>query len=308
MFENPFQIEDIEVFDDATLRCMLDEGGFGLSVENLAWSLQGAPRSLVARIKRCMPPSRRKLFRELARHPVTLEKCQATRRQVLDALFWELTYWKTPELYEELTEGEQIHPEIFQCLEPDIHGKVVLDAGAGSGRATLECLRYGAARVHAVEPSPGLLRILEHKCTHQPAGERVVPCQGRFDAIPLEDNSVDLALSCSAFTATEEQGGDAGLAELKRVTRPGGKIVLIWTRAEDQKWLAAQGFQRYVLPAPRQMGVRFRSMRSALRVARRFYAHNQAVMHHLLRRQQPEVPFSVLGVNPPCDYCWLIVT
>ncbi|MDQ2717665.1 MAG: methyltransferase domain-containing protein [Chloroflexota bacterium] len=308
MFENPFHIEDIQVFDDVTLRCMLEEGGFGLSVENLAWSLQGAPRSLVARIKRCLPPAQHKLFRELARQPVALEKCQAARRQVLDALFWELTYWKTPELYEELTEGEQIHPGIFQRLEPDIRGKVVLDAGAGSGRATLECLRQGAARVHAVEPSPGLLRILKQKCERQPAGSRVLPCQGRFDAIPLEDNSVDLALSCSAFTAAEEQGGDTGLAELKRVTRPGGKIVLIWTRAEDQEWLATQGFQRHVLPAPRQMGVRFRSMRSALRVARRFYARNQAVMRHLLRQREPEVPFSVLGVNPPCDYCWLIVT
>jgi ubiquinone/menaquinone biosynthesis C-methylase UbiE len=308
MFENSFHIEDIQVFDDATLRSMLDEGGFGLSVENLAWSLRGAPRPLVARIRRCLPPAQRQLFRELAHQPVAAEKCQAARRQVLDALFWELTYWKTPKLYEELTEGEQIHPGIFQCLDPDIRGKVVLDAGAGSGRATLECLRHGAARVYAMEPSPGLLRILKQKCEQQPAGSRVVPCQGRFDVIPLEDNSVDLALSCSAFTATQEQGGDAGLAELKRVTKPGGKIVLIWTRAEDQEWLAAQGFQCNILPAPHQMVVRFRSMHSALRVARRFYAHNQAVMRYLLRRRRPEVPFSVLGVNPPCDFCWLSVT
>jgi hypothetical protein len=26
-----------------------------------------------------------------------------------------------------------------------------------------------------------------------------------------------------------------------------------------------------------------------------------------LKKQNPEVPFSVLGLNPPRDYCWLTV-
>jgi hypothetical protein len=55
------------------------------------------------------------------------------------------------------------------------------------------------------------------------------------------------------------------------------------------------------------MYVHFRSLQSALRCARLFYAHNQAVTRYLLTRQQPNVPFSVLGFNPPRDYCWLIV-
>jgi hypothetical protein len=61
------------------------------------------------------------------------------------------------------------------------------------------------------------------------------------------------------------------------------------------------------LPAPPDMGVHFRSFATTLRVARRFYAHNAAVIHYLLRRRQPEIPFSILGVNPPHDYCWLPV-
>jgi len=223
-----------------------------------------------------------------------------------------LTYWKMPDLYDELTEGEQLHPGIFQQLEPDLCDKLVLDAGAGSGRASFECARHGARLVYAVEPSPGLLHILEQKLVCQVrAGVlepgRVIPCRGRFDHLPLQDRSVDLALSCSAFTATPEQGGEPGLAELKRVTRPGGKIVLIWPRIQDYSWLGTHGFTYVALPLQQEMQVRFRSLKSALKCAHRFYAHNEAVVRYIRSRRSTEVPFSVLGINPPCDYCWLEV-
>src|SRR5258707_15851591 len=82
------------------------------------------------------PPPQRSHFMQGLRHAYPGEQVQAARKRVLDELFWELTYWKTPDLYEELTEGERLHPGIFQRLEPDLRGKVVLDAGAGSGRAS----------------------------------------------------------------------------------------------------------------------------------------------------------------------------
>ena len=307
LFENPFSIEDLAVFDNATLQRLLSEGGFGITLNDVAHSLHGASRSLVKRVQKYVPHSLSSSFvRELRKH-LSKDEVKAAQRRVLDALFWELTYWKTPALYEELTEGEQLHPGIFQQLEPDLRGKIVLDVGAGCGRASFECLRCGASRVYAVEPSPGLLHILEQKLTRQPTTSRIIPCRGRFDQIPLPDNSVDVALSCSAFTAEPEQGGEPGLAELRRVTRPGGKIVLIWPRTEDYGWLAAHGFHYVALPIRHQMRVRFRSLGSALRCARRFYAHNQAVAAYIMQRHKPEVPFSVLGLNPPHDYCWLTV-
>jgi SAM-dependent methyltransferase len=305
MFANPFCIEDLLVFDDAALQRRLRGGGFSLTVENLARSLQGAPAELVERIKCNLPTEQRSHFVEELQRSVSQHEVEAARRSVLDSLFWELTYWKAPDLYDELTEGERLHPGIFQQLEPDLRDKIVLDVGAGCGRASFECVRYGARLVYAVEPSPGLLSVLEQKLRNQPEGNRIVPLQGSFDRIPLEDASVDTALSCSAFTAEPEQGGEPGLAELKRVTKPGGKIVLIWPRIPDYGWLAARGFHYVALPLDQEMRIRFRSLESALRCARLFYAHNPAVVDYILERQQPEVPFSVLGVNPPCDYCWL---
>jgi SAM-dependent methyltransferase len=307
LFANPFHMEDLLIFDDATLHKILDGSSFGLTIELLAHSLQGLPSPLVRRIRRNLAPQQRARFMQELRHPVAKCEVERARRQILDNLFWELTYWKTPELYEELTEGERLHPGIFQRLGPDLRGKTVLDVGAGSGRASFECLRRGARLVYAVEPSPGLLRLLEQKRDQRANVGQLIPCVGSFEAIPLPNSVVDLALSCSAFTAEPEQGGEPGLAELRRVTKPGGKIVLIWPRYQDRAWLAEHGFQYVALPVHREMCVRFRSLRSALHCARRFYAQNRAVVNYILSRRSPEVPFSVIGINPPRDYCWLEV-
>lgn len=306
LFENPFVIEDLLIFDDATMQRLFSTGSFGLTLADLAVSMKAASRALIGRVMRSLPAGQRAYFKQQLRQPHSQEQVTAVRKRVLDELFWELTYWKTPELYEELTEGERLHPGIFRDLEPDLRGKVVLDVGAGSGRASFESVRHGARLVYAIEPSPGLLRILERKVANQHSS-RIVPHQGRFDAIPLQDASVDIALSCSAFTAEPEQGGEPGLAEMKRVTRPGGKIVLIWPRQEDHDWLIARGFRYVALPLRQEMRVHFRSLQSALRCARRFYARNQDVLRYIARRRRPEVPFSILGLNPPRDYCWLSV-
>ena len=306
-FENPFYIEDLEIFDDETLRVLLSVCGFGLTVEKLARGLHGVNEGLIQRIERNLLPSQRSDFLHELHRSILEALVEADRRNVLDALFWELTYWKTPDLYEELIEGEQLHPGIFQQLEPDIHDKVVLDAGAGSGRATFECVHYGARKVYAVEPSPGLLRILQQKmlCHIEPC--RVMPLKGRFDKLPLADDSVDTALSCSAFTSDPVQGGEPGLAEFKRVIKPGGKIVIIWPRTQDHDWLAKHGFHYVTLPVHEEMRIHFRTLQSAIRCAQRFNAQNRNVIEYLLRVRKPEIPFSLLGLNPPCDYCWMIV-
>ena len=306
LFENPFTVKDLLVFDDATLRLLLSTRAYGLTVGDLGSALHDAPEAVRCRIAGALPPDDRRCFAAHQRNPVDGDVAGVARQRLLDTLFWELTYWKTPELYEELTAGERLHPGIFQRLAPAIRGHTVLDAGAGSGRATRECLRLGAERVYAMEPSPGLSRILRRKLAASS------PCQvtllsGRFDANPLDDDTVDLALCCSAFTAGSDQGGEEGLAELRRVTRPGGKIVLIWPRPADYRWLAAHGFRYVALPVSPRMAVRYLSLAAALRVARRFYARKRAVLRHLLRTRRPVVPFSLLGDNPPHDYCWLTV-
>jgi len=205
LFENPFTLEDLLIFDNITLSRLLETNESNLTLAQLAQALHGASRLLIDRIERNLPARQRSYFPEELRRSVPKGEIEAARCALLDELFWELTYWKTPELYDELTAGEQLHPGIFQQLEPDLCGKVVLDVGAGSGRASFECIRSGAKLVYAVEPSPGLLRILKRKVQQRGMTDKVLPRQGCFDKLSLEGDSVDITISCSAFTAEEKQ-------------------------------------------------------------------------------------------------------
>jgi ubiquinone/menaquinone biosynthesis C-methylase UbiE len=305
--ESPFSIEDLEIFDDETLHIILGNCGFRLSIEQLAYSLHDTHESLIQRVEQGLLPSQRSTFICELHKPLSRADIESARCSVLNALFWELTYWKTPDLYEELIEGEQLHPAIFQQLEPDINGKIVLDAGAGSGRATFECVKYGAWKVYAIDPSPGLLRILQQKIDSQPESCHIIPLQGHFTSLPLPDKSVDTALSCSAFTSDPLQGGEPGLAEFRRVIKPGGKLFIVWPRTEDHPWFNQHHFSYVVMPMHEEMHIHFRTIESALRCVQRFYSNNPEAIDYILREQKPEIPFSIISLNPPCDYFWSIL-
>lgn len=305
-----FTIEDLTVFDARTLTEMLDRASFGLSARKLAQALHGVERQVINNIQAKLPARYKQDFRQWLKTPLNWRQVLSHRQQLLKNLFWELTYWKTPELYEALTEGEAIHPGIFTRLKTHLAGKIVLDAGAGSGRSTLECCKRGAKKVYAVDPSPGLMRILNQKIAAHFLHDKVEVREGRFENIPLPDDSVDTALACSAFTAEAGQGGAAGLAELERVTRSGGKIVIIWPRPQDRNWLQERGFEYVNLGQGRKMTVRFRNFETARQCILRFYKKSQQALHYLHKQSAkaaPEIPFEVLGYNPPTDFCWKTV-
>lgn len=305
-FEQDFVLDDLDIFDGEALRELMRGGALGLSPTELGMALHGASDDLRRRVGEALPDTEREAYeRGVRRESPALSA--ALERHLLDALFWELTYWKTPELYEELIEGEPIHAGIFDQLEPELRGKVVADAGAGTGRATDACLLRGVEYVYAVEPSPGLRRILVRLVSARDLAERVEVRAGRFDALGLADATVDVALACSAFTSRRGEGGEDGLAEMRRVTRPGGLIVIVWPRPQDYRWLAAHGFQYEAVPLSEDLEVRFRSPESALALARRFYAGKPEVERYLLEHGGASVPYSVIGPNPPNDYCWLRV-
>lgn len=304
-FVNPFHIEDLLIFDEAHLcRVLANENG-RLTLEQLAWCVQRAPAQLVQRILACLSNADQPAFLHALAYPITSVVIEQAQHLLLDQLFWELTYWKTPKLYDELTAGEHLHPGIFEQLEPWLRGKIVLDIGAGSGRASFEALHHGAKLVYAVEPSPGLRQILHRKLARAPDHPAMIVGAGDFAHVPLPTQSVDLALSCSAFTAKSEQGGELGLAELRRVTRAGGMIAIIWPRPTDRAWLSQHGFRYVALPCEQTMKLAFASWQSAWRCVRRFYGENQAALDYLLYAHEPSIPFAVLGLNAPRDYCWL---
>lgn len=229
-------------------------------------------------------------------HLKALEPAARARVDEADPrLAWDVLYWNEPELYDRLTEGEPLHPELLAALPLD--DATVADIGAGTGRLTVLCAAR-ARRVYAIEPATPMRRFLERKIRDR-AIQNVDVVPGWADAIPLPDGSIDVVVSASAFGSDPSRGGKDGLRELYRVVRPGGRIAILWP--DDPQWFIARGFHYQVCEGA--LEVRFRDLDTALECARIFYS--AAVVGHLTRTRRPIVPFEVLGVNPPRDSCWI---
>jgi SAM-dependent methyltransferase len=213
------------------------------------------------------------------------------------SLEWELLYRLEPELYDRLASAEHLHPDVVAWLPRDLDR--IAEVGAGTGRLTLELL--GRARqVVAVEPAQPLRRILERKLSTAAHGDRAHVVPGFFDELPLPDDFANLVVACSAFTPATEHGGEAGLAEMERVCRPGGCVAIIWPNHLD--WLTAHGYEYVSFPGP--MSVEFESYPEAVELAEIFYSHAADEVRRLGLRT---VPFEVLGINPPRDLAYKVL-
>lgn len=296
-----FSLHDLAVFDEAHLREAISDasGAVPPAVVGCAFAAEQSSSlaGLAMRIGHALAPDDRATFAQARQQTPTTNEREMARGTVLERLFWELVYWKNPEDYERLTAGEQVHLGALDVAR--VHGAVVLDAGAGAGRLTLPLARR-ARRVYAMDAAPPLLRLLEGKIAA--AGARNVELlRGLFRRVPLPDDSVDAVIACSAFGPQEVRGGKRGLDELQRVTRPGGRIVILWP--EDPAWFGRHGFRYTVLPG--HLTITFPTLEDAYAVATRFYG--TAAISHLDATQRPELPFAVLGVRAPRDLCWLTV-
>jgi SAM-dependent methyltransferase len=206
-------------------------------------------------------------------------------------LAWELLYRLEPELYDRLAGAERLHPEVVRWLPGQVDR--IAEVGAGTGRLTMELMARGQ-HVVAVEPALPLRRILRRKLAVAGGGDRVRVVHGFFDQLPLPDDFADLVVACSAFTPSSGHGGEAGLAEMERVCRPGGCVAIIWPNHLD--WLAARGYRYVSFPGP--MFVEFASYHEAVELAEIFYPKAAGAVR---RRGERSVPFEVLGLNPPRD-------
>ena len=105
----------------------------------------------------------------------------------------------------------------------------VLDLGAGTGKLTA-ALVAAEHRVTALEPSAGMRAVLAERvaAVAAPAGAAAVAViDGRAEAIPLGDHSVDAVVAGSAFHWFKRE---ATLAEIARVLRPPGVFGLLGNR------------------------------------------------------------------------------
>lgn len=100
-------------------------------------------------------------------------------------------------------------------------GTRVLDIGCGTGALAIPAARLGA-EVTAVDVSPAMIELLGKR-----AAEAGVQVEGRvMDAhhLDLPEDSVDLAVSQNGVTMSPRL--DQTLAEMLRVVRPGGQVLV----------------------------------------------------------------------------------
>ena len=212
-------------------------------------------------------------------------------------LAWELLYRLEPELYDRLARVERLHPGVVNWLPRDVNR--IAEVGAGTGRLTMELAECGR-HVVAVEPALPLRRILRRKLAAAGHADRVRVIHGFFDQLPLPADFADLVVACSAFTPSPEHGGEAGLAEMERVCRPGGCVAIIWPN--HLGWLTARGYRHVSFPGP--MSVEFGSHEEAVELAEIFYPRAAGEVR---RRGWRKVPFEVLGLNPPRDLVYKVL-
>jgi SAM-dependent methyltransferase len=212
-------------------------------------------------------------------------------------LAWELLYRLEPELYDRLARAERLHPGVLGWLPR--HADRIVEVGAGSGRLTLDLVDRGR-EVVAIEPAAGLRQLLERKLAQAGHGYRARVTHGFFDDLPVASGWADLVVACSVLTPAPGHGGDAGLTEMERVCRPGGRVAIIWPNNLD--WLAARDYQYLSFAGP--MAMEFASHREAVELAEIFYPHAVA---EIRRRGARRIPYEVLGVNPPCDLAFKVI-
>lgn len=139
---------------------------------------------------------------------------------------------RAAEYFDELGEGEWTRFERGITPEPSIAihtqmlegyvrpGDQVLDAGCGPGRFTVELLRLGA-HVTALDISPGQLELLRARVPNIEAVVGDITDLSRFP-----DDTFDVTVCFGGPLSYVLDRADQAVAELARVTRPGGHVLV----------------------------------------------------------------------------------
>jgi ubiquinone/menaquinone biosynthesis C-methylase UbiE len=120
---------------------------------------------------------------------------------------------------------DRVHGRVVRELRPLLRGvaaPVVVDVGCGTGRL-LSLLRsaFPAATLIGIDAAAGMIEVASGK--PELAGVRL--SVAKADALPLEDASCDVVVSTISFHHWDDQA--AGLREVARVLRPGGRVLVV---------------------------------------------------------------------------------
>ncbi len=118
---------------------------------------------------------------------------------------------------------------MLSLMPAHLGGYQVLDAGCGTGRYLIHAAKRGARRLVGVDLSAAMLtradqewRAWQRRGLGEPPGS-ITFLRASLEAIPLQDDWADLTIC--ALTLGHFRDLSRPLTELRRVTRPGGKLL-----------------------------------------------------------------------------------
>ena len=107
-------------------------------------------------------------------------------------------------------------------LAPD---DVVVDVGCGSGEAVREAaLRVPRGRVIGIDPAPAMLRFARELSADHEGQARIEFREAPAEKLPVADGVATVVLAINSLHHWQDPG--AGLAEVRRILRPGGRLLL----------------------------------------------------------------------------------
>ncbi|OYQ38347.1 bifunctional demethylmenaquinone methyltransferase/2-methoxy-6-polyprenyl-1,4-benzoquinol methylase [Flavobacterium cyanobacteriorum] len=126
--------------------------------------------------------------------------------------------------------------------------QTILDIATGTGDLALLMAKTGAGEIIGADISEGMMEVGRKKVTAQNLDSRVKLVYGDSENLPFQDNYFD-AITV-AFGVRNFETLEKGLAEILRVLKPGGLLVILETSV-PVKFPYKQGYKlytRFILP------------------------------------------------------------
>lgn len=116
-----------------------------------------------------------------------------------------------------------IREQLIELAAPT-PGENVLDVGCGTGTLVIALKpKVGTSQVHGIDASPEMIAVAKEKVAGSDVGFQI----GLIEAIPFPDGSFDLVTSSLMLHHLPDDLKRTGLAEIRRVLKPGGRFMAV---------------------------------------------------------------------------------
>jgi len=199
-------------------------------------------------LRRDMPASARELFQSLTRRLSELPEAKEDQVRLRECLRRRVA--RSRNYFEAIAgDWERIRKSYFDdrvsslAIEKLLPSNLVLaDIGCGTGALTLELARV-AKHVMGVDLSSGMIRNAK-----QLARERGIQNidfrLGDIEKLPLAHESVDASFCVMVLHFLDDP--ERAVAELCRITRPSGSVILVDLVPHDQEWMQTEMAHRWL--------------------------------------------------------------